>query len=829
MSASTPEPPPSNIPPTEDEPGRRWWWWGLLSGAFHLLILGWVVSLRAPVQDASALAASGREAVANAAPERLEQVAEQINATQADEVRSKLEELQSIEREMAEVRQEKNAQFASLASDLATEAPQKAADAATAAAEAQAQAEKAQAEAVAAAADWKQLEVTAEQAAAGEDKTAADQRANTALGQLRQAQTRAKTAQAAATEAQTRAARQIGFGGTAFKAAQSTQAEANAAQEAANGKQDEAASVPNGTNSLKRLAERNNAGASIAKRAVDLAQGRLDKHLGMVEKLAADIARQQAASDAGQQAVDAAKAQEQQATTDRARADAAASGNRAAQGRAKAQAIIVAEQAKLDGERAEVEKSKASVASAAANAAAALDKAAKAAADFANLPAKTLAVQQEALQAQQNARAAQTRAQSAAAAAAQDPSGQSASLAAGSPPPDPALPTPNLDGKSFAELYALAVQTEGEIASQYKDIRTAETAVQQQIPLADAAGLVQTALPSRPSLDPSLSGNQIQTATDLEAHNTAMEGARAQIDSMVSLARDMASRATGGSSGGVNISSVSDMKAQSAQDDALAQMAAEAPGKDTAIDLTAMMQQIAAGSAASGPSAAASAGQAGAGAGNSTAMPEGNGPQGGIGKNGAPGSGNPGVFGLPPVGAVLDSVPGRRVHASGDGSGTKWMFVDTWYVIGPFPNPQRRNIDTKFPPESVVDLDASYPGKDGRSVRWQFVQATQAAIHPPDEQSYAIYYAYTNLWFDEERDLWIAVGSDDFSKLWINDLMVWASGPTQKTWKPNEGYRKIHFKRGLNRILYRVENGQAACMYSLMLRMDDAPPIAPSS
>jgi len=71
--------------------------------------------------------------------------------------------------------------------------------------------------------------------------------------------------------------------------------------------------------------------------------------------------------------------------------------------------------------------------------------------------------------------------------------------------------------------------------------------------------------------------------------------------------------------------------------------------------------------------------------------------------------------------------------------------------------------------------------------------------------------------------MWIAVGSDDFSKLWINDLLVWSSGQVQKSWKANEGYRRVHFKKGLNRILYRVENGHHSCQFSLMLNLQTQP------
>jgi hypothetical protein len=182
-----------------------------------------------------------------------------------------------------------------------------------------------------------------------------------------------------------------------------------------------------------------------------------------------------------------------------------------------------------------------------------------------------------------------------------------------------------------------------------------------------------------------------------------------------------------------------------------------------------------------------------------------------------------GPRGLTPPGEVKGSVPGRKVHSSGSGyTGAKWMFIDSWYIIGPFPNPARRNIETKFPPESVISLDATYIGKEDKPLRWQFFKANRASIRPPDEDDYAIYYAYTTLWFEEGREMWIAVGSDDFSKVWINDMMVWASGPSQKNWKADEGYRRVYFKKGLNRILYRVENGWHGCSFSLMLNMGEA-------
>lgn len=157
---------------------------------------------------------------------------------------------------------------------------------------------------------------------------------------------------------------------------------------------------------------------------------------------------------------------------------------------------------------------------------------------------------------------------------------------------------------------------------------------------------------------------------------------------------------------------------------------------------------------------------------------------------------------------------GRKVVTRG-GPEVEWMFIDTWYTIGPFPNPQRVNLNTKFPPETVINLDATYPGKDGKMVAWEFLQTNRAKCVPLHDQEYAIYYAYTELWFEEAVDLWIVIGSDDKANVWINNLPVWISGDQLKSWRVNEGMRKVHFQKGLNRILYRVENGWHATAFSL--------------
>jgi hypothetical protein len=194
------------------------------------------------------------------------------------------------------------------------------------------------------------------------------------------------------------------------------------------------------------------------------------------------------------------------------------------------------------------------------------------------------------------------------------------------------------------------------------------------------------------------------------------------------------------------------------------------------------------------------------------------------GKPGTPG-GRSGWSHAPfPVGSRRrEATPGRRIAARAAraaGKGDPWVYVDTWYTMGPFPNPNRRNIDTPFvDPNAPVDLDAVYRGrgKDGRDLKWQFVKSPAVPVCPADDEPYGIYYAYTELWFEKAMDLEIAVGSDDNSRLWINGHQVWVSARHLKPWRASEGYRVVHFREGLNRVLYRVENGWGATAFSFMI------------
>ena len=171
------------------------------------------------------------------------------------------------------------------------------------------------------------------------------------------------------------------------------------------------------------------------------------------------------------------------------------------------------------------------------------------------------------------------------------------------------------------------------------------------------------------------------------------------------------------------------------------------------------------------------------------------------------------------------------------GKGATWFHLNNWYIIGPFPNKGRKNLTAVFPPQSIIDLNAVYKGKDGKSVKWQYVSSPSvidrkyarnnqrrlenSQIHPPDAQMYVIYYGYTELWCEEAQDRWLAVGSDDRADIWINGYHVWQSSNRLKAWEIGEGLRRVHFKKGRNKILLRLENGWYATQFSVIINLND--------
>lgn len=136
-------------------------------------------------------------------------------------------------------------------------------------------------------------------------------------------------------------------------------------------------------------------------------------------------------------------------------------------------------------------------------------------------------------------------------------------------------------------------------------------------------------------------------------------------------------------------------------------------------------------------------------------------------------------------------------------------YVTDWQVIGPFDNTDREGFDTIYPPETGVDLDASYTGADGASIRWKayvpgrtgYVDLARS-IRPDDVPGVA--YAYRTIEMDADKKLQVSMGTNDGVKLWLNGALLLTS-KTSRVARPGDESVALPLKKGTNQVLLKID------------------------
>jgi hypothetical protein len=183
--------------------------------------------------------------------------------------------------------------------------------------------------------------------------------------------------------------------------------------------------------------------------------------------------------------------------------------------------------------------------------------------------------------------------------------------------------------------------------------------------------------------------------------------------------------------------------------------------------------------------------------------------------------------------ATMVKGAGRMIGPGGTYANRVW--VNRWYLIGPFDGRHGEGLFANYhhPPEQGVVLDAAYRGKGGRLVKWDYVDMARYPLEPPVHAEDAVYYGYTELMLDAEQDLTIWIGADDDAQLWLNDRLVWKGGNVNKDsffgrvyetrntfvrdYNLNEGKRVVHFRKGRNKLFFKLSNGPTRIFFSLVL------------
>ena len=146
-------------------------------------------------------------------------------------------------------------------------------------------------------------------------------------------------------------------------------------------------------------------------------------------------------------------------------------------------------------------------------------------------------------------------------------------------------------------------------------------------------------------------------------------------------------------------------------------------------------------------------------------------------------------------------------------------FIQEWHIIGPFPAEEGKNFEKVFAPETVIDLEAEYPGRGGITAAWQKVEAKDDVIwfnEIFEQKEDGIAYGYCRVESPDDREVLIYAGSDDGIKIFLNGEQVWAN-PSYRGLRKDQDRVRVKLKKGWNNLLVKVAQGMGGWGYCIRI------------
>ncbi len=192
------------------------------------------------------------------------------------------------------------------------------------------------------------------------------------------------------------------------------------------------------------------------------------------------------------------------------------------------------------------------------------------------------------------------------------------------------------------------------------------------------------------------------------------------------------------------------------------------------------------------------------------------------------------TFGSAPLNAGVNQLMLKNVEKATEASGNKIgvdsyrlrhnsAFARQYLILGPFPKVNLENIDTPLPPESELNLNGSFEGFEGKTVRWQEASAEADGRldlrknigAAPMLVAYSLCYVYA----PTMMDVTLLLGSDDELAVWLNGSEIHRVNFNRRA-VADEDAIPCQLKAGWNPVLCKI--GQNGWDWSLYLRFTDA-------
>ncbi len=145
--------------------------------------------------------------------------------------------------------------------------------------------------------------------------------------------------------------------------------------------------------------------------------------------------------------------------------------------------------------------------------------------------------------------------------------------------------------------------------------------------------------------------------------------------------------------------------------------------------------------------------------------------------------------------------------------------INRWWIVGPFDAPDADRLQQAFGPEEKLDLQATYVGKDGKSIGWKKVERVLTPASDLTDELFvefrdvydahllhAVAYGLVYLRAPRAMDVTLALGSDDGVVVWLNDVEVFRND-VGRPYTSKEDRVPVHLNAGANKLMLKIAQG----------------------
>ena len=136
-------------------------------------------------------------------------------------------------------------------------------------------------------------------------------------------------------------------------------------------------------------------------------------------------------------------------------------------------------------------------------------------------------------------------------------------------------------------------------------------------------------------------------------------------------------------------------------------------------------------------------------------------------------------------------------------------FLMYWNLIAPFDNTERKGFDEVFPPETEINLQSKYKGKEGKEVAWvEYSTSDDYGMvdfnQPFGPIKQVVGYAYTEFDSAEEREAELRLGCKNAWKIWLNGKLLFGRDEYHRGIRIDQYTLPVNLKKGKNTLLVKA-------------------------